>query len=83
MHSLIAFDSMHFSQKYHDMDRQARLYRGTRGLPGLGNIQNFLHLFSLFFQKKEGMMGGGWVWIALISCSHSSGSFVLTQKQKD
>jgi hypothetical protein len=36
MHSFIASESMHFGQMYHDIDRQACMYRVTQGLPGLG-----------------------------------------------
>jgi hypothetical protein len=35
-HSFITSESMHFSQKCHDADSQARLYHGTQGLPELG-----------------------------------------------
>jgi hypothetical protein len=37
---------------------------------------------SPFFQKKEGTIRGGCVWIVRITYFHSSGSFILTQKQK-
>jgi hypothetical protein len=37
-------------------------------------------MFSLFL-KKEGTIAGGCVCIAQITCFHSSGSFILTQKQ--
>jgi hypothetical protein len=52
---------MHFGQKYHDTDRQARLYSGTQGLPGLGYHPNKFAHVSLFFQKKEGTIGGSCV----------------------
>jgi hypothetical protein len=51
------------------------------GLPGLVSIKN-AHVF-LFFPKKEGTTGCNCVWIARITCFHSSGSFILKQKQKD
>jgi hypothetical protein len=35
-YSFIASKSTHIGQKCHDTDRQARLYRGTRGLSELG-----------------------------------------------
>jgi hypothetical protein len=41
-----------------------------------------LHLFSPFLQKKEAIIGGSYVWIARITCIHSSGSSVHTQKKK-
>jgi hypothetical protein len=36
MHSFISSESTQFDQKCHDTDGEARLYRGTWGLSGLG-----------------------------------------------
>jgi hypothetical protein len=38
--------------------------------------------FLPFFQKREGTIGGGCVWIARITCFHLFRPFVLTQEQK-
>jgi hypothetical protein len=45
------------------------------------SIQKICTCFS-FFQKKEGTIGGGCVWIMQITYFHSSRSFMLTQKQE-
>jgi hypothetical protein len=35
-HFFIVFESMCYGQEFHDTNRQAWLYHGTQGLPGLG-----------------------------------------------
>jgi hypothetical protein len=42
MHSFIVLESMRCGQEFHDTNRQAWLYRGTRGLLGLGYHLNIL-----------------------------------------
>jgi hypothetical protein len=53
VHFLLTFESTHFGQKRQYIDRQARLYRGTQGLPRLGyHLEKIPPIFLLFKRQK-------------------------------